>query len=45
MTILRQYRKDGILVVISHQDLAGDFTHHYQWEQVAAMGKNGKKTV
>ena len=45
LTMLRQHRKDGILVVISHQYLAGDFTHHYQWEQVAAMGKNGKKTV
>ncbi|MFN2358099.1 MAG: hypothetical protein ABR534_10205 [Desulfotignum sp.] len=40
--MLRQHQKDGILVVISHQGLAGDFTHYYQWEQVAVMGKTGK---
>jgi ATP-binding cassette subfamily C protein CydC len=31
LAMLRQQRKDGILVIISHQTLAGDFTCQFQW--------------
>ena len=42
LTLLRQDWKDGILVIISHQHLAGDFTCHFQWEQLQNM-KNPHK--
>jgi ATP-binding cassette, subfamily C, bacterial CydC len=34
LRLLRQHQKKGILVIISHQPLAGDFTCHFQWEQL-----------
>jgi len=45
LTMLRQHRKDGILVIISHQHLAGDFSCHFQWEQLQNMEKPGKNDL
>ncbi|MGM0394006.1 MAG: thiol reductant ABC exporter subunit CydC [Thermodesulfobacteriota bacterium] len=45
LTMLRQHRKDGILVIISHQHLAGAFTCHFQWEQLQNMEKPGKNDL
>jgi ATP-binding cassette, subfamily C, bacterial CydC len=42
LTRLRQHQKDKILVIISHQHLAGDFTCHFQWEPLQSMEKPGK---
>jgi ATP-binding cassette, subfamily C, bacterial CydC len=42
LTMLRQQQKDGILVIISHQHLAGDFTCHFQWEQLQYMENQDK---
>lgn len=44
LTMLRQHRKEGILVIISHQHLAGDFTCHFQWEALQNM-ENQAKTI
>lgn len=40
LAMLRQQRKDGILIIISHQALAGDFTCQFQWEPVQKKAKN-----
>ncbi len=45
LTLLRQHRKHGILVIISHQPLAGDFTCHFQWEALQNMEKPGKNDL
>lgn len=44
LTMLRQHRKEGILVIISHQHLAGDFTCHFHWEALQNM-ENQAKTI
>ncbi|MFO7988208.1 MAG: thiol reductant ABC exporter subunit CydC [Desulfotignum sp.] len=45
LTMLRQHRKNGILVIISHHHLAGDFSCHFQWEQLQNMEKPGKNDL
>ncbi|MFU8768239.1 MAG: thiol reductant ABC exporter subunit CydC [Desulfotignum sp.] len=44
LIMLRQHQKHGILVIISHQKLAGDFTHILEWEPLQNM-KLKQKTI
>ncbi len=45
LAMLRQHWKEGILVIISHQDLTGEFTCHFQWETLQNKEKSGKNDL